>query len=301
MEKMNSQAVKTAEYMIAPAPKIIKICGGAVEYVDFGETDSPVVFALHGGMGGYDHSWFLARSLIADFSSHRIIALSRPGYLGTSQSLGRTPEEQADFYAHFLNALAINKALVVAVSAGGPSAIHFALRHPVRCTGLILVSCATGPLETAHSFLSRLRKIAWLSRAPGLMFLFRRRIANNPSNALARSIGDPVVAAKTLEHPIAGPLVVSVHSSAFSRVRSRLPGTLNDTERLLVIENPPYSRISAPVLVIHGEADDVVPNSHARQLIHHLPSARNVMLPGAGHMALFTHMEAIKSAVADFL
>jgi len=275
--------------------------GGVVEYVDYGTRNSPVILALHGGMGGYDHSWFLARALIPNIGSYRVIALSRPGYLGTSQSIGRTPEEQADLYAHLLETLEIDQALTVAISGGGPSALQFALRHPTRCTGLILVSCVTGPLLTASQLLKRLRKVAWLARVPGLIALLRWRITANPFSAAVRSIGDPLLAAKTLEHPIAGPLFKSVNYSALSQVRYRLPGTISDTEHFLTMAMPHYPRIRTPILAIHGEADQVVPNNHARQLVSCVQAARYLALPEARHMALFSHIDVIRSAVAEFL
>lgn len=151
-------------YAVPPTPITTQTTAGPVEHTDSGT--GPVLLPLHGGLGGYDQSWLLARALLRNMADRRVLGLSRPGYLGTAQSLGRTPEAQADLYSNLLDALGIERALVAAVSAGGPSAIQFALRHPDRCAGLILVSTATGPLETAADFLARLRKMAWISRVP---------------------------------------------------------------------------------------------------------------------------------------
>lgn len=272
---------------------------GLVEHTDTGA--GPALLALHGGMGGYDQSWLLAQALIADLTPYRVLGLSRPGYLGTVQSLGRTPETQADLYADLLDALGIEKALVAAVSAGGPSAIQFALRHPSRCSGLVLVSTATGPLETAPAFLARLRKMAWINRMPGLIPLMRRRLMDDPLSGAMRSIGDPDLAARTLAHPLAGPLFLAVQHSSLSQMSRRLPGTLVDTEHYLAMPKPPYERIAAPVLSIHGDADPVVPIAHSTQLVDAVPHARRVILAGGGHMALFSHLDEVRAAVADFL
>ena len=211
-----------------PSPLTTRVRMGLVQHTDTGA--GPALLALHGGMGGYDQSWLLARALIADLTPYRVLALSRPGYLGTAQSLGRTPDAQADLYAELLDALGIEKALVAAVSAGGPSAIQFALRHPGRCAGLVLVSTATGPLETAPAFLKRLQKMVWINRVPGLVALMRRRLMENPLSGATRSIGDPDLAARTLAHPIAGPLFLATQRSSLSQVSRRLPGTLVDTK-----------------------------------------------------------------------
>lgn len=282
-----------------PQPLTTRVGLGLVEHTDTGA--GPALLALHGGMGGYDQSWLLAQALIADLTYYRAIGLSRPGYLGTTQSLGRTPETQADLYADLLDALGIEKTLVAAVSAGGPSAIQFALRHPSRCTGLILVSTATGALETAPAFLARLRNMAWISRLPGLIPFLRRRLMDDPLSGARRSIGDPDLAARTLAHPLAGPLFLAVQHSSLSQVSRRLPGTLVDTEHYLAMPKPPYNRIVAPVLSIHGDADPVVPIAHSTQLVDAVPQARRVILADGGHMALFSHLDEVRAAVADFV
>jgi pimeloyl-ACP methyl ester carboxylesterase len=281
-----------------PSPLTTRVRMGLVQHTDTGA--GPALLALHGGMGGYDQSWLLARALIADLTPYRVLALSRPGYLGTAQSLGRTPDAQADLYAELLDALGIEKALVAAVSAGGPSAIQFALRHPGRCAGLVLVSTATGPLETAPAFLKRLQKMVWINRVPGLVALMRRRLMENPLSGATRSIGDPDLAARTLAHPIAGPLFLATQRSSLSQVSRRLPGTLVDTKYFQAMPKPPYDRIFAPVLSIHGDADPVVPISHSTQLVDATPHARRVILAGGGHMALFSHLDEVRAGTVDF-
>jgi pimeloyl-ACP methyl ester carboxylesterase len=63
--------------------------------------------------------------------------------LDTPPEVGKTPEEQADAFAALLDALKMDKAIVAGISAGGPPSLQFALRHPARCTALLLVSAVT--------------------------------------------------------------------------------------------------------------------------------------------------------------
>ena len=46
--------------------------------------------------------------------------------------------------------------------------------------------------------------------------------------------------------------------------------------------------ITAPVLVLHGDADRVVPSSHARWLADHIPSAELWLRPGDGHVSVLS-------------
>lgn len=293
-----SDASGAVGYAVPPAPIITHTALGPIEHTDSGTGRA--LLALHGGMGGYDQSWLLARALLGDRPGFRILGLSRPGYLGTPQSLGHTPEAQADLYAGLLDTLGIERTLVAAVSAGGPSAIQFALRHPDRCGGLILVSTATGPLETAAEFLARLRKMSWISRVPGLIPQLRRRAQRNPLANALRSIPDPVLAAQTLAHPAGGPLFSAVLASTLSHTARRLPGTIVDTRHYQAMPAPPCAQLVMPVLAIHGDADPVVPVSHARRVLA-APRARALILPGGGHMALFSHLDEIRAAVEELL
>jgi pimeloyl-ACP methyl ester carboxylesterase len=75
----------------------------------------------------------------------RIIAMSRFGYLRTPMPLDASPAARADAHACVLDALDIPRAAIAAGSAGAPSAMQFALRHPERCSALVLVPAAYTP------------------------------------------------------------------------------------------------------------------------------------------------------------
>lgn len=69
----------------------------------------------------------------------RVIAVSRFGYLRTPLPADASAAAQADAHACVLDALGIRRAAVLGVSAGGPSALQFALRHPERTAALVLL------------------------------------------------------------------------------------------------------------------------------------------------------------------
>ena len=170
---------------VAPHAVTTRTRLGDVAHTDTGS--GPVLLALHGAMGGADQSWLLGQALWRDPGAHRVIGMARPGYPGTALSLGETPEAQADLYAALLDALGIDHVLVAAVSAGGPSALQFALRHPGRCRGLILVSAATGTLDGDYA-LKRLRAMGRLTRAPGLTPVLGWLAGRDPEAAARRAI-----------------------------------------------------------------------------------------------------------------
>lgn len=282
-----------------PAASILPTALGPVACIVEGE--GPAFLAVHGGMGGVEQSWLLARALLGESPGYRVVALARPGYPGTPLSLGCSPEEQADLYAAVLDALGEDSAMVAAVSAGGPSALQFALRHPARTRGLILVSACTGRLETPRKIRSRMRMMQIVASLPGVAASLARRQARNPEASLKRSISDPEVRARTLAHPEAADLLRALGASVMRRLRERLPGTINDIRLFAEIETPPLERLRAPVLVVHGDVDPIVPFSHAQAVAARAPAAERLTIEGGEHVALFTHLDRVRERIAAFL
>jgi pimeloyl-ACP methyl ester carboxylesterase len=59
--------------------------------------------------------------------------------------------------------------------------------------------------------------------------------------------------------------------------------------------------ISVPTLVVHGDADLLVPTANGRLLAERIPGARLVLVPGAGHMLQADGNDVVRDAVLDFL
>jgi pimeloyl-ACP methyl ester carboxylesterase len=260
--------------------------------------DGPAALALHGAMGGWDQGVLLARSLGA--AGFRWIAPSRPGFLGTPRALGRTPEEQADRYAEALDALGVDAAAVAAVSGGGPSAIAFALRHPRRCRALVLVSaCTVGRIDVRLPLAWHLMKLA--ARVPPLVSAMRDKAARDPAEAARRSIPDPALRARTVGDPEAGPLLAALQASTLHRMALRIPGTEDDIATSRAALGEGLERLSVPVLAIHGTADHAAPFAQAEAVAARVPGAELLAIEGGEHVALFTHLAAIRDRVGAFL
>jgi pimeloyl-ACP methyl ester carboxylesterase len=275
---------------------LIKTRVGNVECAVSGK--GPAILLLHGAMGGYDQSLLLGRAALGS-SEFQLIAVSRPGYLGTFLGLGKTPEEQADLCATLLDALEVPAAAVIAISGGGQCALQFALRHPERCWALVMVSACSAPIDVKLPLRFYLMK--WMARIPWLVAAMRKKAAANPAEVARRSIADAALLKRTLDDPEAGPLLLALQLSTLDRMAQRLPGTENDIRQSRMPFDYPLERISAPTLVVHGAADEAVPFAQAQSLARRVPFVEALFVEGGEHVSLFTHLHEVRSRVAPFL
>ena len=106
--------------------KIAQTSCGPIEYAVAG--DGPPVLVVHGAGGGFDQGLEFGAPLAEQ--SFRVIAMSRFGYLGTPLPEDASPTAQADAHACLLASLGLDRVAVIGGSAGAPSSVQFALRHP---------------------------------------------------------------------------------------------------------------------------------------------------------------------------
>lgn len=92
---------------------------------------------VHGTSGGFDQGLLFAAAL--RHSGHQIIAPSRFGYLRSAFPDDASPARQADVLVELLDHLGLGRIPVIGGSAGALSASEFALRHPDRCSHLVLL------------------------------------------------------------------------------------------------------------------------------------------------------------------
>ena len=108
---------------------------GPIEYQEAG-TGAPLL-VVHGSGGGHDQGMAFAGTLARQ--GVRVIAMSRFGYLGTPMPADASSAAQADAHVCLLDALGIGRAAVMGGSAGAPSSLQMAIRHPDRVSALILL------------------------------------------------------------------------------------------------------------------------------------------------------------------
>jgi pimeloyl-ACP methyl ester carboxylesterase len=237
----------------------------------------------HGSPGGYDQG--MAFSRLVDSPELTFIAVSRPGYLRTPLSIGKTPEEQADIYAALLDTLDIKQATVIGISGGGPSALQFALRHPDRCSGLVMI-CGLAQRYSEKD----------VGQSLPLVMRFVRQFADR------MLLFDPalfLMGLLTRWHHKTVALGDVFRTIAIHRLRKA--GYDNDMEQFAAITRYPLERITVPTLVLHGTSDYTVSFAEAEFVAGKVPHAKLVAIEGGDHTFYVTHKEQVVPSLRSFL
>jgi 3-oxoadipate enol-lactonase len=196
-------------------------------------------------------------------------------------------DELADDAAAVVRALAGGRAAhVVGLSMGGYVAQALALRQPSLVRSLVLMSTATGGAET-HPVPEATRQ-AWLAAAGLPAPEYARRtmwLSFAPGWAEEHPDEYERLLAARLEFPTPPECWAAQYAACEEFLR-------RDT---------PVEDMNVPALVLHGDADRVVPIENGRALAERLPAARLVELPGRGHLALLEAPHEVNGPLLAFL
>lgn len=277
------------ERLHPPAGRFIDIDGARQHVVELGPRGGVPLVLIHGASGNLEDM----RLTLADRLSarHRVILIDRPG-LGWSARPGAdssSPARQAVILCNLLDRLGVARAILVGHSWGGALALSFALDHPDRTAGLVVLAPPTHP---------RPRRATWFYSAaatPLAGWLFARTLAL-PFGALL--IG-PALRAAFL--PQAPPPRYVTRAAALLVLRPEaFLANARDVAHLkafLARQAERYPWLAAPMTILTGDRDSVVsPQRHALALATAVPGAKLVVLPGIGHMP---HHAAADRVVAE--
>ena len=261
---------------------------GPVEVATAGE--GPAVLLVHGIPG----SWRQCVPLAEDLDGFRSILPSRPGYGRTPIRTGRSYDEQADALVALLDAFGIEKCAVVGVSGGGPVAVA------------LVMACAMAPHLMTAPRAMRLVKVPVLAEIAGpVLRTLERRRARRPDLVdaeIAKALTPLERRCLDADPRIRADLVR--HSHGHLEAPLGLPGLRNDLAQVEAARRaapPSYAGVHCPALVMKGEADTVIPSSHAAFYADALPHADLVAFDDSGHVFALTRRREVSAAIGAFL
>jgi pimeloyl-ACP methyl ester carboxylesterase len=280
------QDIAAHDARIAHGSNIAATAGGTIEYGEVGAGEP--ILALHGAGGGYDQGLMIANLIGPGF---RVIAPSRFGFLNTPVPADASVAAQADDYACLLDALQIGAVHIFATSAGGPSALQFALRHPHRVKSLTLVSA-----------LSTLRPVRADGAGPSAALLsdFGYWAVTTFAPGLALdALGLPPAAQAQMTPAERTHTLAVLHMMLPMARRARGNNTDIVEQNLPSIEALPIEQITAPALVVHATDDTLVPYAQGEYSAAHIPGARLLSFHHGGHLVIVK--AAVWDAIRQFL
>jgi 3-oxoadipate enol-lactonase len=239
-----------------------------VHFREFGSRTHPTLVLIQ-GLSLSGRFWFEMPQLLAEDPEqpwHVLVPDNRGTGESALPSRPWTMAEMADDVAAVLDAAGIRQAVLAGISMGGMIAQQVALRHPERVHGLVLMATWPG---LPHGKLPALRTLGDLL---GSSVLQRRSL-----DTLARLIlpeREQANAHETLAHWIE---LMREHPPQRKTVLGQLAAiTTHSTGRRL-------RHIEAPVRVVTGDEDRLVPPRNSEILVARIPRAELEVLPGVAH------------------
>ena len=285
-----------ARARVARGSTLIATRCGPVEYQEVG-SGVPLL-AVHGSGGGYDQGMAFAGALA--HQGIRVIAMSRFGYLRTPMPADSSAAAQADAHVCLLDALGIRKAAVMGGSAGAPSALQMALRHPERVSALVLlVPLAYKPVALADSAPPM---PPWVEnimmRLIGSDFLFWAALHVARDQVIKLVLATPpelLAAASPQEQARVNAMLHNILP-----VSARADGLRSDTAVGKHLGPAPLESIRAPTLVISARDDRYGTFASAQYTASRIAGARFIGFDQGGHTWV-GHGDEVVSEVARML
>jgi 3-oxoadipate enol-lactonase len=233
------------------------------------------------GLGYSSCMWYRTRPILA--TSYRTIAPDNRGVGQSEIPAGPYPIAlMASDALAVLDAAGRERAHVFGISMGGMIAQELALQNPKRVRSLILGCTACGGPNAVRA-----------RPEVNQMLMARAKMTREQAaEAAIPFIYDPETPREKIDEDLAVRRPWFAHPDAYS---AQLQG---------ILAWEAYSRlqaIAAPTLVIHGEADQLVPPGNGELIAQRIPGAKLVLIPHAGHIFTTDQPEASHEAILEFL
>ena len=247
----------------------------------------PTVVLVHGGPGGYDHSYFKPHlGYLTELAQVVYLDLRDHGRSGRHDPTRWSFEVCADDVRAFCDAVGIDRPVVLGHSLGGFVAILYGARHPGHAAALVLQS------TMARFDLDRVTE--------GF-----RTVGGDVVAELARRSyrGDPVTDEEWAKvFAVFGPRVPDPDELARRLGNPDVAGPGGDRLRELDIVDQ-LARITCPTLVCVGRLDPITPVAASEEIMDGLPAGlgRLEALDGAGHFTWLDQPDRYRSILTSFL
>ncbi len=258
-------------------------------------SGEPVMLLMH-GFGSSTYTW---ADVIQPLAEHgTVIAYDRPAFGLTERPIpgewvGESPysnESQVEMAVGLMDALGIEKAILVGHSAGGTIAIQTALAYPQRVSGLVLVDAA---LYGSRGIPDALRFLVNTPQLKRLGPFFARSLAGKEGDAFLEAAWyDFTKFSEEDKAAYRKPLQAENWDIALWEL-TKANRNVDLTPRLV--------EISQPVLVVTGANDRIIMPELSEQLAADIPNAQYESFPLCGHVPQEECPQVFLTAVLNFI
>jgi pimeloyl-ACP methyl ester carboxylesterase len=262
-----------------PTSKFVTLENGVnVHYRDQGRADGPPLVLVHGFAANLD-TWEPWVARLGD--TYRVVSLDLPahGLPVTPPGYLMSTAGQVEVIDQLTRKLGLTPFVLAGNSMGGGASWNFALSHPDRLRGLILVA-SVGPRPPESEG-------APPREGPPAIF---QVMANPVGRAALRSLNprplaEPGLRRAYIDESLVTPALVDRYVD-LALAPGRREMILAGRQGRPSASPDAVKGVSTPTLVMHGEKDVVVPPEVGRRLAELIPGARLVIYPEAGHVPM---------------
>lgn len=209
----------------------------------------------------------------------RLVSFDRAGYGGSSRLAGRDVASIAGDVTSVADMLGIDRFGVIGASGGGPHTLACAALVPERVVGAVSIA-GLAPFGA-----DGLDWFAGMADA-GAAELYAACAGRETLEQYLLSVDfDPEVFTSADHAALAG-VWSCVGASAGRALRVGIDGMVDDDLAYVKPWGFDPAEVRAPVLLVHGEDDRMVPSSHSEWLADRLPSSELRLHPGEGHVSV---------------
>ena len=268
----------------------VTVRGSRIAYLDAG--GGPPVILIH-GFGGSMWQWEYQQTTLAPH--YRVLTPDLPGSgLSDKPDIDYTPDQQVAYFLGFMDALKIQKAVLVGNSMGAGVAMGMALAHPDRVERLVLIGGL--PAGVREKLASPMFKRAIDTSAPVWLIRFGNWL-------FGRWVTGDVLEEIVYDHGLLTEAVIE--RSVRNRKQPGLIRAVMATARSLRLWEQGFAlrigEINRPTLVIWGEQDKVFPAQVGRELHQAIKGSTFALVPKAGHIPQWEQPETVNSLLITFL
>ncbi len=263
--------------------------GGPVHYLDFGgPANGPVIVCVH-GLGGSSVNWSAIAPLLTD--RFRVVAPDLAGH-GLTRSMGRGTKVSANqaLLHRFIESVPGAPVILMGNSMGGMISLLEAAAAPDAVAGLVLLDPALPFVPTRPDPVVTAMFAAYATPGLGWALMAARRRALSPEAQVAATLSLCCVdRSRVPAEVVAQHVAIARRRTQFADVnRDFLAAARSVTATAGIIRGLPYRQgirsITAPVLLLHGDRDRLVPVAVARAAARANPSWSLTVLHDIGHI-----------------